>query len=439
MPHDARNHPRASSGQIFFKCQSRRKREKDREEGKGSFGILDGPVQTCLLHHLVGLTLEINAKRCSRISPWIPGWIAFRCEPMRKALWTCMRMSSFFVQQKPLKELGLCLNTGISTNCSTNNIVIAEVCNETRGALPLLQVWPSDSPRADTDEQAPVFVFPDIQESVNDSGIESIQASPSPCGATCNSPAMTPQQSRRASLLHPDHARLQLHYLHNHHNVGVKSPSSPDKTSLDEDHEDRPAPPSPSSSTTSSLRSMPSSAIVSMHSQDRRRSSSIGEYLFFNLILGRVYAHFKQGLRDPNGIIYCMIYAFDVGLNLDSCQGTTLTQCKYTEGTSRCYGCICIYSMFDALDLEYALLRAAARGSVGPYSLSESLHKLTFTQSLAFPALARGLAAKQSVPSGRSQQPTESGLNAFAKVVTAMVLMLVSVLVFGVVYKFAKT
>lgn len=96
--------------------------------------------------------------------------------------------------------------------------------------------------------------------------------------------------------------------------------------------------------------------------------------------------------------------------------------------------------MFDALDLEYALLRAAARGSVGPYSLSESLHKLTFTQSLAFPALARGLAAKQSgMPSGRSQQPTESGLNAFAKVVTAMVLMLVSVLVFGVVYKFAKT
>ncbi|KYN44835.1 hypothetical protein ALC56_00830 [Trachymyrmex septentrionalis] len=311
---------------------------------------------------------------------------------------------SFNSAQKPLRELGLCLNTGISTNCSTSNIVIAEVCNETRGALPLLQVWPSDSPRADTDEQAPAFVFPDVQESVNDSGIESIQASPSPCGATCNSPAMTPQQSRRASLLHPDHARLQLHYLHhNHHNVGVKSPSSPDKTSLDEDHEDRPAPPSPSSSTTGSLRSMPSSAIVSMHSQDRRRSSSIGEYLF---------------------------YAFDVGLVLDSCQETTLTRCKYTEGT---------YSMFDALDLEYALLRAAARGSVGPYSLSESLHKLTFTQSLAFPALARGLAAKQSVPSGRSQQPTESGLNAFAKVVTAMVLMLVSVLVFGVVYKFAKT
>jgi len=95
--------------------------------------------------------------------------------------------------------------------------------------------------------------------------------------------------------------------------------------------------------------------------------------------------------------------------------------------------------MFDALDLEYALLRAAARGSVGPYSLSESLHKLTFTQSLAFPALARGLASKQSVPARRPQQHTESGMNAFAKVVTALVLMLVSVLVFGVVYKFART
>lgn len=95
--------------------------------------------------------------------------------------------------------------------------------------------------------------------------------------------------------------------------------------------------------------------------------------------------------------------------------------------------------MFDALDLEYALLRAAARGSVGPYSLSESLHKLTFTQSLAFPALARGLASKQSIPTRRPQQHTESGLNAFAKVVTALVLVLVSVLVFGVVYKFVRT
>ncbi|KAH0954004.1 hypothetical protein HN011_006493 [Eciton burchellii] len=255
-------------------------------------------------------------------------------------------------QQKPLRELGqLCLNAG-----RPGNVVVAEVCNETRG-LPLLQVWPSDSPRTEINGQVQAFVFPDVQESVNDSGIESIQASPSPCGIACNSPVTTPQQSRRASLLHPDHARLQLPYLHhNHHNVGSKSPPSPDRTSVDEDQEDRP--PSPSSSTTSSLRSMPSSAIVSMQSmQDRRRSSSR-------------------------------------------------------------------YSMFDALDLEYALLRAAARGSVGPYSLSESLHKLTFTQSLAFPALARGLASKQSVPARRPQQHTESGMNAFAKVVTALVLML---------------
>lgn len=84
--------------------------------------------------------------------------------------------------------------------------------------------------------------------------------------------------------------------------------------------------------------------------------------------------------------------------------------------------------MFDPLDLEYALLRAAARGSVGPYSLSESLHKLTFTQSLAFPALARGLAAKQSQANPDSKRPSqsrnaESGLNAFAKVITALVLM----------------
>ncbi|XP_014256652.1 uncharacterized protein LOC106670649 [Cimex lectularius] len=100
------------------------------------------------------------------------------------------------------------------------------------------------------------------------------------------------------------------------------------------------------------------------------------------------------------------------------------------------------YSLLDALDLEYALLRAAARGSVGPYSLSESIHKLTFTQSLAFPGLARGLAGKRRRSFYARSAPAESGetgLNAFAKIVTALVLMLVSVMVFGVVYKFVKT
>lgn len=102
------------------------------------------------------------------------------------------------------------------------------------------------------------------------------------------------------------------------------------------------------------------------------------------------------------------------------------------------------YSLFDALDLEYALLRAAARGSVGPYSLSESLHKLTFTQSLAFPALARGLATKRRrsadhQSSSRPLNPNESGFNTFAKVITAIVLVMVSFLVFLVIYKFVRT
>lgn len=100
-------------------------------------------------------------------------------------------------------------------------------------------------------------------------------------------------------------------------------------------------------------------------------------------------------------------------------------------------------SLFDALDLECALLRAAARGSVGPFSLSESLHKLTFTQSLAFPALARGLATKNrrdgQPSSARPLNAQESMLNTFAKVVTAIVLVVVSILVFLIVYKFVKT
>jgi len=101
------------------------------------------------------------------------------------------------------------------------------------------------------------------------------------------------------------------------------------------------------------------------------------------------------------------------------------------------------YSLFDALDLEYVLLRAAARGSVGPYSLSESIHKLTFTQSLAFPALARGLATKRrrsaTHTSSRPLNPHESGLNTCAKVVTAVVLVALSFMVFLIVYKFVRT
>lgn len=102
------------------------------------------------------------------------------------------------------------------------------------------------------------------------------------------------------------------------------------------------------------------------------------------------------------------------------------------------------YSLLDALDLEYALLRAAARGSVGPYSLSGSVHKLTFTQSLAFPALARTITSKRRRHSiehthQRPLDPNESGLNLLAKFVTACVLVIISFLVFFVVYKFSAT
>lgn len=101
------------------------------------------------------------------------------------------------------------------------------------------------------------------------------------------------------------------------------------------------------------------------------------------------------------------------------------------------------YSLLDALDLEYALLRAAARGSVGPYSLSGSVHKLTFTQSLAFPALARTITSKRRRHSieqthQRPLDPNESGLNLLAKFVTACVLVTISFLVFLVVYKFSN-
>ncbi|XP_065164213.1 uncharacterized protein [Atheta coriaria] len=264
-------------------------------------------------------------------------------------------------------------------------------------SLPLLQVWPSsDSPRGEADGQS--FVFPVCAEDANcviscfeannhhDSGIESTQVSPSPvpCHSMINhtsSPLTSPTPSLRrdrrpsSSLLHPDHARIFRSYT----SSSPEQTSIEDMTELQNGHVG-----SPSSSTTSSLTSVAAAvAAIGQRASDpcdnRRRSSTM---------------------------------------------------------TAR-------YSLFDALDLEYALLRAAARGSVGPYSLSESLHKLTFTQSLAFPALARGLASKrrrsQQQHASRPLDPNESGLNAFAKVVTALVLVLVSVLVFAVVYKFVRT
>lgn len=50
----------------------------------------------------------------------------------------------------------------------------------------------------------------------------------------------------------------------------------------------------------------------------------------------------------------------------------------------------------DSMDPEFTdLQRMTTRGSVGMHSLSDSLHKLTFTQSLAFPELARKLANRR--------------------------------------------
>ncbi|XP_060518047.1 uncharacterized protein LOC132696922 [Cylas formicarius] len=257
-------------------------------------------------------------------------------------------------------------------------------------SLPLLQVWPSsDSPRGEADGQS--FVFPECtddnvsQHSTcldaiqhTDSGIESTQVSPLPPLAPA-SPVTSPTPSVRrpsSTLLHPDHARIFRLYQHH---------SSPEQTSMEDISDQNNHVISPSSSTTSSLNSIAAVGVIAENSRasdssdSRRRSSSM---------------------------------------------------------TTR-------YSLFDALDLEYALLRAAARGSVGPYSLSESLHKLTFTQSLAFPALARGLAGKRrrshTQNSSRPLDPSDTGLNAFAKVITVLVLVLVSVLVFAVVYKFVRT
>lgn len=212
--------------------------------------------------------------------------------------------------------------------------------------------------------------------------LSNFQVSPLPSTAgTSTTPLQSPTPSHRrpsSSLLHPDHARLLRLY------PIISPPHSSTEDLSETNTSGNNAVMSPSSSTTSSLTSIAAAVAVnasraSDSSDSRRRSSTL---------------------------------------------------------TAR-------YSIFDALDLEYALLRAAARGSVGPYSLSESLHKLTFTQSLAFPALARGLASKRT----RSQQhmnrrplnPNESGLNTFAKLVTALVLVLVSVLVFAVVYKFVRT
>ncbi|ALC45142.1 CG14082, partial [Drosophila busckii] len=410
------------------------------------------------------------------------------------------------------------LSQGSGTNSSTNVNGAGggpSTSNKPSCSLPLLQVWPSqDSPRGEADGQS--FIFPAIVEtsiSVNapnnnnssqaegleirgsnnhltlstdrrsslycdtlhagDSGIDSVQASPSPNafiappgvhvlpmgqtgGGSCHvSPTSTPTQGspnlslgrrhmrnnsicvvsnnyrrKSSALLHPDHARLFA--LRMKHAAALeRAQTSPDQTSIEdatEFHDNGLATNmrlcSASSSTTSSLTSV---AAVSLGGSVAAAGSATASSGGGGGGGGCSSSAFAQRVSDP-------------WLQPQSDRDSRGHQ---HDGRRRSSTMTARYSLFDALDLEYVLLRAAARGSVGPYSLSESIHKLTFTQSLAFPALARGLATKRrrsaTHTSSRPLNPHESGLNTCAKVVTAVVLVAISFMVFLIVYKFVRT
>ncbi|XP_044571073.1 secreted protein C isoform X1 [Drosophila ananassae] len=314
-----------------------------------------------------------------------------------------------------------------------------------------------------------------------DSGIDSVQASPSPNafiappgvhglplgqtgGGSCHvSPTSTPTQGspnlslgrrgmrnsicvvpsgatgrrKSSALLHPDHARLFA--LRMKHAAALeRAQTSPDQTSIEdanEFHDNGLATNlrlcSASSSTTSSLTSV---AAVSLGGAvggcGGAGGSSGGGGTGGGSSSGSAYAVGAAGVQQR---------VSDPWLQPQSDRERDSRH----DGRRRSSTMTARYSLFDALDLEYVLLRAAARGSVGPYSLSESIHKLTFTQSLAFPALARGLATKRrrsaTHTSSRPLNPHESGLNTCAKVVTAVVLVALSFMVFLIVYKFVRT
>ncbi|XP_034659470.1 uncharacterized protein LOC117895722 [Drosophila subobscura] len=429
--------------------------------------------------------------------------------------------------------------------------------NKPSCSLPLLQVWPSqpllrqegfvqlrrnsgpegqrDSPRGEADGQS--FIFPAIVETnvsspvgggsssnlnlnarrsqnhltlstdrrsslycdtlhAGDSGIDSVQASPSPNafiappgvlslpmgrtgGGSCHvSPTSTPTQGspnlslgrrgirnsicvvpsgdggrrKSSALLHPDHARLFA--LRMKHAAALeRAQTSPDQTSIEdanEFHDNGLATNlrlcSASSSTTSSLTSV---AAVSLGgSGGIGAAGGVG-----SCVVGLGIGIGSSGLATSSGsggaCSSGSAYAVGAAGVQQRVSDPWLQPQSDRERDSRHDGrrrsstMTARYSLFDALDLEYVLLRAAARGSVGPYSLSESIHKLTFTQSLAFPALARGLATKRrrsaTHTSSRPLNPHESGLNTCAKVVTAVVLVALSFMVFLIVYKFVRT
>ncbi|XP_022173233.1 uncharacterized protein LOC111035775 isoform X1 [Myzus persicae] len=95
----------------------------------------------------------------------------------------------------------------------------------------------------------------------------------------------------------------------------------------------------------------------------------------------------------------------------------------------------------DAMDPEFTdLQRMTTRGSVGMHSLSDSLHKLTFTQSLAFPELARKLASRRRQEQLRAaiNDNSQDDFEACSKFVAVAGGFLLSLMVYCVVNKYGK-
>lgn len=96
----------------------------------------------------------------------------------------------------------------------------------------------------------------------------------------------------------------------------------------------------------------------------------------------------------------------------------------------------------DAIDPDFVdLQRMTTRGSVGMHSLSDSLHKLTLTQSLAFPELARKLASRRRQEQLRASinNTSQDDFEACSKFVAVVGGFLLSLLVYCVVNKYGKT
>lgn len=266
-------------------------------------------------------------------------------------------------------------------------------------SLPLLQVWPSQESPKTEDDSAPQqrFIFNCEDHSAsqqNDSGIDSVQASPSPRPSQCfqqtgDELSPTPSmKSRRASsaFLHPNHARL------------IRPRSSSEQVAV-------------------------TTALVSTSMEDDDNNSNSGGESSTNSSMNSIAGGAAAAATSSHG-------------NLSSRHSDPWDSRRRSSAiTAR-------YSMLDALDLEYALIRAATRSSVGHSSFSHSLHKLTFTQTLAFPALARGLAnrRRRSVHRRRVSSSTneslDTGTNNLVKALAVIVLVFTSLLVFGIVFNY---